>query len=112
LKKTYPIALREEAVNLVLTQDLSLEQAAASVSIPKGTLANGVATARRSPSEATPPGSRTAAELEAENAKLRKELAATKVERDIVKNRPTRPSVALMNRNSRRVHWLHAGLWP
>lgn len=36
LKKTYPTALREEAVKLVLTQGLSIEQAAAGVSIPKG----------------------------------------------------------------------------
>jgi len=85
LKKTYPTALREEAVKLVLTQGLSIEQAAASVSIPKGTLANWVAAARRGPSEAAPPGSRTVAELEAENARLRKELAATKMERYIVK---------------------------
>ena len=85
LKKTYPTALREEAVKLVLTQGLSIEQAAASVSIPKGTLANWVAAARRGPSATTPPGSRTVAELEAENARLRKELAATKMERDIVK---------------------------
>ena len=77
LKKTYPTALREEAVKLVLTQGLSIEQAAAGVSIPKGTLANWVAAARRGPSEVTPPGSRTVAELEAENARLRKELAAT-----------------------------------
>jgi transposase len=84
LKKTYPTALREEAVKLVLTQGLSIELAAASVSIPKGTLANWVAAARRGPS-GTPPGSRTVAELEAENARLRKELAATKMERDIVK---------------------------
>ena len=85
LKKTYHTALREEAVKLVLTQGLSIEQAAASVSIPKGTLANWVAAARRGPSGTTPPGSRTVAELEAENARLRKELAATKMERDIVK---------------------------
>jgi transposase len=85
LKKTYPTALREEAVKLVLTQGLSIEQAAASVSIPQGTLANWVAAARRGPSDAASPGSRTLAELEAENARLRKQLAATKMERDIVK---------------------------
>jgi putative transposase len=78
LKKTYPTALCEEAVKLVLTQGLSIEQAAASVSIPKGTLANWVAAARRVSSEATPPGSRTVAELEAENARLRKELGVSR----------------------------------
>ena len=63
LKNTYSIALREEAVKLVLAQGLSIEQAAANGSIPKGTLANWMAAARRGPSEATPPGSRTVAKL-------------------------------------------------
>jgi len=84
LKKTYTPELKEEAVKLVLAQGLSIEQAAARVSIPKGTLANWVAAAKRGPSVAAP-GSRSVAELEAENAKLRKELAEAKMERDIVK---------------------------
>jgi len=85
LKKTYTPELKEEAVKLVLAQGLSIEQAAARVSIPKGTLANWVAAAKRGPSAAAAPGSRSVAELEAENAKLRKELAEAKMERDIVK---------------------------
>lgn len=40
--------------------------------------------------------------------RMRRELAKLRTERDILKNRPTRPPVALMNRNSRRVHWMHA----
>jgi transposase len=40
LKKTYTPELKEEAVKLVLAQGLSIEQVAARVSIPKGTLAN------------------------------------------------------------------------
>ena len=44
-----------------------------------------------------------------EYERMRRELAKVKTERDILKNRPTRSPVALMNRNSRRVHWLHAG---
>lgn len=109
LKKTYTPELKEEAVKLVLAQGLSIEQAAARISIPKGTLANWVVAAKRGPAAAAAPGSRSVAELEAENAKLRKQLAQAEMERDIVKNRPTRSPVALMNRNSRRVHWLHAG---
>ena len=70
---------------VLLAQGLSIEQAAARVSIPKGTLANWVAAANRGPSVAAAPGSRSVAELEAENAKLRKELAEAKMERDIVK---------------------------
>ena len=40
-------------------------------------------------------------QLEAENRQLR-------MDNDILKNRPTRLPVPLMNRNSGRVHWLHA----
>jgi transposase len=77
--------LREEAVKLVLAQGLSIEQAAARISIPKGTLANWVVAAKRGPVTGAVPGSRSVADLEAENAKLRKELAEAKMERDIVK---------------------------
>lgn len=83
-KKTYTPELRDETVKLVLSQGLTLEQAAERAHVPKGTLANWVAAARRG-TDAAAPGSRTVAELEAENAKLRKELAAAKQERDIVK---------------------------
>ena len=44
-----------------------------------------------------------------EYERMRRELAKVKTERDILKNLPTRSPVALMNRNSRRVHWMHAG---
>ena len=49
---------------------------------------------------------------QAEMKRLKAELKRVTEERDILKNRPTRLPVALMNRNLRRVHWLHAGLWP
>lgn len=83
---TYTPELREEAVKLVLAQGLTLEDAAARIAIPKGTLANWVSAAKRgATSTAAVPGSRTVPELEAENAKLRKELAEARMERDIVK---------------------------
>ena len=47
---------------------------------------------------------------QAEMKRLKAELKRVTEERDILKNRPARSPVALMNRNSRRVHWLHAGL--
>ena len=47
-----------------------------------------------------------------EYERMRRELAKVKTERDILKNRPTRLPVALMSRNSKRVHCMHAGLWP
>jgi transposase len=83
--KTYTPELREEAVKLVLAQGLTLEDAAARIAIPKGTLANWVSAAKRGTKPSAAPGSRTVPELEEENAKLRRELAEARMERDIVK---------------------------
>src|ERR1700712_2143968 len=82
--KTYTPELREEAVKLVLTQGLMLDAAALRLAIPKGTLANWVAAARRGTSPKVAPGSRSVPELEAQVTKLRKELAEARMERDIV----------------------------
>lgn len=82
---TYTPELREEAVKLVLTQGLTLEDAALRLTIPKGTLANWVVAARRGAPSKVAPGSRSVPELEAEVTKLRKELAEARMERDIVK---------------------------
>ena len=82
---TYTPELREEAVKLVLSQGLTLEDASLRLTIPKGTLANWVAAARRGTSPKAAPGSRSVPELEAEVTKLRKELAEARMERDIVK---------------------------
>jgi transposase len=95
-------------VKLVLTQGLTIDEAALRLTIPKGTLGNWVSAARRGNGPKAAPGSRTVAELETEVTKLRKELAETRMERDIVKNRPTRLAVPLMSRNSGRVHWMRA----
>lgn len=60
-----------------------------------------------------PEGERKAVDSQAEEMRrLKAELKRVTEERDILKNRPTRLPVALMNRNSGRVDWLHAGLWP
>jgi transposase len=83
--RTYTPELRGEAVKLVLSQGLTLEEAAQRIAIPKGTLGNWVNAAKRSTTPKAAPGSRTVPELEAENARLRKELAEARMERDIVK---------------------------
>jgi transposase len=83
--KTYTPELREEAVKLVLSQGLTLEDAALRLTIPKGTLANWVSATKRGTTAKVAPGSRTVPELEGEVAKLRKELAEARMERDIVK---------------------------
>jgi transposase len=73
--KTYTPQFRAEAVKLVLAQGLSLEEAARRIAMPKGTLANWVITDKRGNAGTVMPGSRTVPELEAEVARLRKELA-------------------------------------
>ncbi|WP_431478982.1 IS3 family transposase [Massilia eburnea] len=82
---TYTPEFRAEAVKLVLAQGLTLEEAAKRIAIPKGTLANWVSAAKRSADAAAPPGSRSVAELEAEVAKLRKELAVERMEKEVFK---------------------------
>lgn len=69
----------------MLEQGLSQEQAAQRIGVPKGTLANWVSAARRSTDPTAPPGSRSVAELEAELAKLRKELAVERMEKEVLK---------------------------
>jgi transposase len=83
--KTYTPEFRAEAVKLVLAQGLTLEEAAQRLDIPKGTLANWVSAAKRSNDPGAAPGSRSVAELEAEVAKLRKELAVERMEKEVLK---------------------------
>ena len=80
----YTPEFRAEAVKLVTEQCLSQEEAAKRLGIPKGTIGNWVVAAKDS-CRASVPGARSATELEAENAKLRKELAEARMERDILK---------------------------
>jgi transposase len=82
---TYTPEFRAEAVKLVLAQGLSLEEAAKRIAIPKGTLANWVSAAKRSIDPAAAPGSRSVSELEAEVARLRKELAVERMEKEVLK---------------------------
>jgi transposase len=82
----YTPEFRAEAVKLVLEQGLSVERAAKRLGIPKGSLGNWVTAANKaSTSTLSAPGSRSAADLAAENAQLRKELAEARMERDILK---------------------------
>ena len=71
--RTYTPEFRAEAVKLVLEQGLSLEAAAQRLSVPKGTLANWVKAAKRGSTGSTSaPGSRSVADLEAENSRHRR----------------------------------------
>jgi len=82
-RQDYTREFKAEAVKLVLEQGLSLAESAKRLSVPKGTLTNWVYSAKGGAASA--PGTRTVAELEAEVARLRKELAEARLERDIIK---------------------------
>ena len=82
-KQDYTSEFRAEAVKLVLTQDLSLAEAAKRLSVPKGALGNWVAKAKTSTGSVAP-GTRTVAELEAQVSQLRRELAQAHMECDIL----------------------------
>lgn len=81
----YTPEFRAEAVKLVLEQGMVLQEAAKRLSLPKGTLANWLTAARGTSKPKAPPGSRTVAELEAEVARLQKDLVETRLERDVIK---------------------------
>ncbi len=83
-QQRYTPEFRAEAVKLVTEQGLSQQEAAKRLSIPKGTLANWVAASKASILPLGP-GALSAAELAKENARLRKELAEARMEREILK---------------------------
>jgi len=79
----YTPELRAEAVRLVLDQGMTQGEVAQRLSVPKGTIANWVAAAKHGRGPIS--GAKTAKELESEIARLRKELADVKQEREILK---------------------------
>ena len=83
-QQRYTPEFRAEALKLLTEQGLQQSVAAKRLSIPEGTLAGWVAAAKSS-SQPLAPGSRSAADLMADNVKLRKELAVAQMERDILK---------------------------
>ena len=83
-QQRYTPEFRAEAVKLVTEQGLSQETAAKRLAVPKGTLANWVAASKAS-ARPSAPGALSASELATENARLRKELAVARLERDILK---------------------------
>lgn len=84
--RIYTPEFRAESVKVVLEQGLSLETTAQRLPLPKGMLANWIKAARHGSMTSTfPPGSRSVAELEDEIAKLRRELAVKRMEKEILK---------------------------
>jgi transposase len=81
----YSPEFRAEAVKLVTEQGFSQSEAARRLSIPKGTIANWMAAYRKGQPISSAPGAASVAELERENAHLRKQLAQVQMEREILK---------------------------
>ena len=84
-KGIYTPEFRVEAVKLVETEGLSVDAVAKRLSIPKSSLSNWVRASRAGKLATVGQGQRVPTETEIELARLRKELAEVKLERDLLK---------------------------
>lgn len=84
-KGLYTPEFRVEAVKLVEEKGLSVDAAAKRLSVPKSSLGNWVRASRRGKLATVGQGQRVPTEAEMELARLRKELAEVKLERDLLK---------------------------
>ena len=84
-KGIYTPEFRVEAVKLVETERLSVDAAAKRLSVPKSSLGNWVRASRSGKLAKLGQGQRPPTETEVELARLRKELAEVKLERDLLK---------------------------
>ena len=82
-KRFYTQEFKEEAVALVVDGWLKVAEVARRLSISDQTLRNWIKKQKSGALKA--PGSRPVSELEAENSKLRKELAEARLEKEILK---------------------------
>jgi transposase len=84
-QRRYSKELKAEAVKMVLEQGLTQEETGKRLSIPKGSIGNWVGAAKKSNLNSGTPGEQSVGALAAENARLRKELAEARMEREILK---------------------------
>lgn len=84
-KGIYTQEFRAEAVKLVEAEELSVDAAAKRLSVPKSSLGNWVRASRTGKLAKVGQGQRVPTETEIELARLRKELAEVKLERDLLK---------------------------
>ena len=82
--RKYSAELKAEAVKMVIEQGLTQEETGKRLSIPKGNIGNWVGAAKAALRNRSP-GEQSASVLAAENARLRKELAEARMEREILK---------------------------
>jgi transposase len=84
-RQKYTKEFREQAVQLVLEQDLTTPEAARRLAISDKTLANWVFRARRGQLAKLGESRRPVTELEVEVSRLKRDLAEARMERDILK---------------------------
>ena len=82
-QRRYSAELKAEAVKMVIEQGLTQKETGTRLSIPKGNIGNWVSAAKAGLKNGSP-GEQSVAELSRENARLRKELAEARMERDIL----------------------------
>ena len=82
--RKYSAELKAEAVKMVIEQGLTQQETGRRLSIPKGNIGNWVAAAKAALTKGSP-GEPSVRELMGENARLRKELAEARMEREILK---------------------------
>jgi len=84
-RQTYTKEFREQAVKLVIEQDLTVPEAARRLSMSSQTLSNWVFKARHGKLAGMDANRKPVTDLEAEVSRLKRELAEARMERDILK---------------------------
>lgn len=84
-RQKYTKEFREQAVRLVIEQDLTVPEAARRLSMSDQTLSNWVFKARHGKLGAIDANRKPVTDVDAENSKLKRELAEARMERDILK---------------------------
>ena len=83
-QRNYSKELKAEAIKMIIQDGLTHGEVSDRLGIPKGTIGSWIAKAKKN-SEPVESGQLSVAEMAAENARLRKELAEAKMEREILK---------------------------
>mgnify|MGYP001581588041 CR=1 FL=1 len=87
-RQQYTTEFREQAVQLVLEQQVTIPEAARRLTMSGNTLKNWVGRARRGQLATLGESRRPVTELEAEVSRLKRDLAEARMERDILKKAP------------------------
>ncbi|MBH0201229.1 MAG: transposase [Nitrospira sp.] len=87
-RQQYTTEFREQAVQLVLEQQVTIPEGARRLSMSGKTLERWVCRARRGQLATLGESRRPVTDLEAELSRLTRELAEARIERDILKNGP------------------------